>query len=198
MNFYYCPMILIFILSTLILNINTVDVFVDSITGEMTTIRPDYPALWPDEFGECSESVDAQYIEHSDRYHVKDWIFVERVYPNSGAFVTIFTIYDFAEMVLEAHRRGVWHINHDCEEITRVMQNEMLAPVIHSINKQTGKSYLTARLNGLIVDFKCKNAQQYNLEEDYHSCTGNEIHTITQGRDDTIHKRRSKILESKN
>ena len=185
--------VFLFICFMSISNTNAIQLFINSETGQLSTIRPDNTALWPNEYGECVESFDAEYIEHDDRYHVEEWFFAERVYPNTGAFATKVTIHDCEQMVREAYREGVWYISGDCEEVTNVMKNRLLLPLFHSINQQ-GRSYLTARLYGMIVNFQCKNARQYEIGEDYHTCTGNELHTITRSSSDSIHERRAKIV----
>ena len=183
------------ILITLSILINItygIEMFVDADTGEFTSIRPTNVGLWPDELGECTESVDALYIEHSDRYQVYDWIFSEIIYPSKGAFANKITIYDTIQFVIIAHAVGVWQSINNCNEITAVMKTTMLLPLIEGMETPAGEE-LTARSNGLVVEFKCKDAIQLQSGDEYHTCTGNELHSITKTSEDTIHQRRVKL-----
>lgn len=134
-------------------------------------------AEWPTGLRQCVESVDAQYIEHADRYQVDDWLFTERSYGDRGAIATRITINDLQAMTTEAHKQGVWKHPRDCAEINTQLYLHVLNPIAGLVGTQNRKS-MSAHAHGIVVDLMCRQSHA----DSYTVCTAELWAQITHSK----------------
>lgn len=185
--------------------IGAVPLWVDAQIGELVLERPENVGLWPDENGHCQETLDGQYIAHSNRYQVDYFMYQEHDFGIYGGLAQRFTLYNAAEAVVYMHARGVWAASHSCNAInhmftTKVMQpmvNEHLHPQIQGVESSVVESQvygvMNADLNGIVLEILCKTPENKKNKSkpasvvEYHVCEAAEIVEIAQSRQSQNH-----------
>ena len=178
-----------------------VQVWVDANTGALAFEEPANPGLWPDGRGYCTTSLDAQYMEHTDRYEVWEQIYFPKDYGQEGEISTAINIYDMARCAAAMHERGVWHMNGDCASVTLDFSHQIIKPLLEATRTQE-RSTLSSRLFGFVLEMRCRGPKDFVVDEmceeedktlcplipNIHNCKdANEMMMIAQGRITQIH-----------
>lgn len=189
------------LIACFIAHASAIRVWVDADTGALTLEQPTTPGLWPNGHGACTESLDAQYMEHDGRYEVWEQIYFPQDYGQSGELATVVNIYDLKKAAVAMHERGVWHANWNCNFVTTDFNQQIVKPLLAATQTQR-RSTLTSRLFGFVLEMRCRGPKDFVVDElcdeedrslckmipQMHNCKdGNEMMMIAQGRVGQIH-----------
>ena len=180
-----------------------IELFVDADVGALVMSRPDNVGLWPDADGYCRESLDGQYIAHSDRYQVDDFVYQENDFGAYGGIAHSVYLYDAQEAVHYMHAIGVWAVPHSCSAINHQFMTQVLQPLAsekmseqvkrvgRSDASKTVKGVLSSRMHGIVMDMLCKDPRNmrlpHEIRDEYHVCEAGETIRIAQARQSQMH-----------
>ena len=150
---------------------HAVQVWVDISNGHLVETQPDNLkfGVWPtmeDQYT-CTEFIDAQFMAHSGRYQVDEWLFSEHDYQNKGAIASRISIHNLEEFTLFVWEKGIWHEPDNCQSIIKLLQTYVITPLGYAIGTQE-RPTLTSINFGATFDLLCKESQA----EEFIPCSG--------------------------
>jgi len=171
---------------------STVTVYIDAKSGLLLTQKPLQPALWHSEVLQkptCNDYIDAQYVEHTGKYLVEEWVYTEMDYHEYGSYSVSISVYDLQTLVNYAHEQGVWTDENSCSHSWEIMLEHVLRPLSALIGQQERNGRLSARQHGVAITMLCRLPRETTSQV----CTPNLLTDITNGRKQTRRKKRDGI-----